>query len=199
MRKWILYILFVFSPLTVLLQASDSIVESEENVMYGKVVNGDTILHAHIRELTFFAPRKFTNQRDLRRYRRLIRNIKKVYPYAIIASDKLNEINNVMLSMKTEIERKAYVKEVEKELMAEFEGELKKLTITQGKLLIKLIDRETGNTSYELVKELRGAFSAVFWQTMARLFGSNLKTEFDAEGTDKLIDEIVIMIENGQL
>jgi hypothetical protein len=88
---------------------------------------------------------------------------------------------------------------VENELMEEFSDELKSLTITQGRLLIKLIDRETGNTSYELLRELRGSFSAFFWQTVARLFGSNLKTTFDAEGEDKLIDQIVVLIENGQI
>jgi pyruvate dehydrogenase complex dehydrogenase (E1) component len=83
--------------------------------------------------------------------------------------------------------------------MAEFEDDLTKLTITQGRLLIKLIDRETGNTSFDLVKELRGSFSAFFWQAIARLFGSNLKSTFDKDGEDKLIDQILVLIDNGQL
>ena len=84
-----------------------------------------------------------------------------------------------------------------KKLQSEFEGELKKLTIKQGIILVKLIDRETGNTSYELVKQLRGSFSAFLWQSLARLFGSNLKLEYDPYGEDKLIEEIVVMIEQG--
>ena len=104
-----------------------------------------------------------------------------------------------MLTLKTDKQKKEYIKQVEKEIRNEFEGDLRNLTITQGRILIKLIDRETGNTSYDLVKELRGAFPAIFWQTLARVFGSNLKSRFDAEGEDKLLNEIVVMIENGQL
>ena len=70
--------------------------------------------------------------------------------------------------------------------------------MTQGRILIKLIDRETNKTSYEVVKELRGSFQAAFWQAIARIFGSNLKTEFDAEGEDKMLNEIMIMIEKGE-
>ncbi|MFK5968672.1 MAG: DUF4294 domain-containing protein, partial [Candidatus Marithrix sp.] len=87
----------------------------------------------------------------------------------------------------------------EKELKKEFEDELKNLTMTQGKLLIKLVDRETGKTTYELVKQLRGSLSAFFWQSLAKLFGSNLKTEYDAAGEDKLIEDILIRIDNGQI
>jgi hypothetical protein len=198
MKGWVL-ILLLLVLVGVQAIAGDTAHTRNKPVLYGKVVDGDTLLFAHINEVTFYAPRTFDNQRDYRRYKKLIYNIKKAYPYAVIAGNKLEEVNNRMLAMNTDLERKKYMKEVEDELRIEFEDDLKKLTITQGKILIKLIDRETGNTSYELVKELRGSFSAVFWQTMARLFGSNLKTEFDAEGTDKLINEIVVMIENGQL
>ena len=86
-----------------------------------------------------------------------------------------------------------------KELKSDFERDLKQLTITQGRILIKLIDRETGNTSYALVKELRGSLQAFFWQGLARLFGTNLKTEFDAAGEDAAIESIVQQIERGQL
>ncbi|MFP4367821.1 MAG: DUF4294 domain-containing protein [Bacteroidales bacterium] len=161
--------------------------------------DGDTLLHATIEEVYVYPVPQFSNRRDLRRYRRLVYNLKIVYPYAILAADKLDELNEVFVELETERERKRFVKQVESELKEEFEGELKSLTITQGRLLIKLIDRETGNTSYELVRELRGSFSAFFWQAIARLFGSNLKAEFDAEGEDKLIDQIVHLIENGQI
>ena len=89
------------------------------------------------------------------------------------------------------------MKQVEKELLDEYEDDLKKLTITQGRILIKLVDRETGATSYELVKELRGSFSAFFWQAFARIFGSTLKAEYDPYGEDRLIEEIVLLIDNG--
>ena len=163
------------------------------------IKDGDTILHSTIEEVQIYSTPSFTSRRDMRRYERLVYNLKIVYPYALMAAEKLDEMNNVFIELKTERERKEFVKNVERELMAEFEDELRSLTITQGRLLIKLIDRETGNTSYELVRELRGSFSAFFWQTVARIFGSNLKTRFDAEGEDKLIDQILYLIDNGQI
>ena len=104
-----------------------------------------------------------------------------------------------MMSLKTEREQRQYIKQVEAEIMDKYEDDLKGLNITQGRILLKLIDRETGETSYELLKELKGSFSAVFWQTLARIFGNNLKSEFDPEGEDKLLNEIMILMENGQL
>lgn len=83
--------------------------------------------------------------------------------------------------------------------MDDFGTELKKLTITQGRILLKLIDRETGDTSYELLKELRGSISAVFWQTIARIFGSDLKSQYDPKGDDFLIERVVKLIETGQI
>jgi hypothetical protein len=173
--------------------------DDDTYVLYGVIIDGDTLLLSSIDEVYIFPLRKFKSKRDLRRYRRLIRNVKKAYPYAKLAKAKLDEIESNLVRLKTEKARKDYVKQVEKEIRYEYEDELKKLTITQGRILIKLIDRETGDTSYELLKELRGSFSAFFWQAIARLFGSNLKSEFDAQGEDKLINEIVILIENGQL
>lgn len=195
-KEYILLGLFVLllSPLF----AQNDTLNSDIYVVKAIVVEGDTILYSDIKEVVVFKSHQFKNRRERRRYNRLIRNVKKVYPYAVIARDKLREVNDTMLTM-NERQRKIYMKQVEDELREEFEGELKRLTITQGRILIKLIDRETGDTSYELVKELRGSFSAFFWQALARIFGSNLKTTFDAEGEDKMINEIIIMLENGQL
>ena len=163
------------------------------------VKDGDTIIIAWLDDVNVYARRKFKSKADERRYWRLVYNLKKVYPYAKIAKAKLKEMNEHFLTLKTEKQKKAYAKQVEKEIRAQFEGDLKNLTITQGRLLIKLIDRETGETSYELVKELRGSFSAVFWQTLARLFGSNLKTQYDAKGEDQLIEDILLAIDAGAL
>lgn len=163
------------------------------------IKDGDTLLHSTIDEIQVYPAPRFTSRRDMRRYERLVYHLKIVYPYALLAAEKLDEMNQEFIELKTERERKEFVKNVEQELMDEFENELKSLTITQGRLLIKLIDRETGSTSYELLRELRGSFSAFFWQAIARLFGSNLKTRFDAEGEDKLIDQILYLIDTGQI
>ena len=197
LKKIFILFIFLFSVKVLLAQDTSKIFSS--GVLIGNVVDGDTIYYANIKEVVIFPERKFKNWRQARKYNRMIRNLKKVLPYAKIAKAKMSEMNEHFKTLNTEKEQKKYVKQVEKEMRAEFEGELVRLTISQGRLLIKLVDRETGNTSYELVKELKGSFSAFFWQTIARLFGSNLKLEFDAAGEDRLIDELIIMIENGQL
>ena len=163
------------------------------------VIDGDTLWVANLDEVYIFPTRKFTSRKERRRYTRLIHNIKRVYPWAKLVGETLAEVEEHMGTLETEKEQKAYIKVVEKELLGNYKEDLKKLTVTQGRILIKLVDRETGDTSYELVKEMRGNISAVFWQALARLFGSNLKSEYDAKGEDRLIEEIIVLIENGQL
>ncbi|NOZ45406.1 MAG: DUF4294 domain-containing protein [Chlorobi bacterium] len=196
MKKIILLSTFLF---LVLFANSQIRVEAYGYIVEGKINDNDTTLHVNLKEVIVFAPQKFKNKRQKRKYYRLVRNLKKVYPYAKLANLKLKEIETHLGTLDTEIARKKYIKSADKQLRDEFEDELVKLTITQGRLLIKLIDRETGNTTYHLVKELKGNFSAFLWQSLARLFGENLKDDFEEEGEDKLIDQILIMIDNGQL
>lgn len=167
--------------------------------IYAIVQNGDTTYMFTLEEAVIQPRKRVAATRDLRQYRRLIYNVKKVYPYAKLAGEKFGEVSANLETMKTGKEQREYIKQIEQEIIKQYEEELKNLTVTQGKILIKLIDRETSQTSYEVVKELRGSFQAAFWQAIARIFGSNLKTEFDAEGEDKILDEIMILIEKGQL
>ncbi len=190
-----------------LLGDMDSLSQDQKEIQYTQdiyvaraiVIDGDTLWVAELDEVYIFPTRKFKSRRERRRYTRLIYNVKKAYPWAKLAGEKLAEVEVHLMSLETEKAQKDYMKQVEKELLKDYKDDLKKLTITQGRILIKLVDRETGDTSYELVKELRGKISAVFWQALARLFGSNLKSEYDAEDEDRLIEEIVVLIENGQL
>jgi uncharacterized ubiquitin-like protein YukD len=164
------------------------------------VVQGnDTVLIASLGEAVIQPHTNKPTNRDMRQYRRLVYNVKKVYPYAKLAGEKFAKINAHMDSLETKREQREYIKKVEKDILQQYEADLKDLTITQGRILIKLIDRETSETSYEVVKDLRGSFQAALWQTVARIFGSNLKTQFDAAGEDRTIDEIMVMIERGQL
>jgi hypothetical protein len=163
-----------------------------------KVVDGDTIPVMNLNEVHISGYR-IVNKGEFRRTTRLIRYVKKVYPYAKIAGIKLKEYNELLLQTEDKKEQKKILKRAEQELKDEFGDDLRKLTFSQGKILIKLIDRETGDSSYDLVKELRGGFSAFFYQTFARLFGYNLKTKYDPNGEDALIELIVMMIENGTI
>jgi len=142
-------------------------------------------------------PRK-EYKRKIRKYNSLVRKVTKVYPYAKLASERINDIEDNVAKIESEAKKKEYIEQAEDELMAEFEEPITKLTFSEGRILIKLIDRETGDTSYELIKRLRGRFSAFFWQTVAIVFGSNLKAEYDPE-EDMMIENIIVRIENGEI
>lgn len=187
--------LFYFSSIA----QNEASKDSSYQVIESVIVEGDTVAIYRLNTIQVYSPRTFKNKREERKYDKLQAYVVKVYPYAKVAGEMLRNFEDTLNGIKSEKKKKAYIKTVEKQLMAEFEGELKKLTIKQGIILIKLIDRETGTTSYDLVKDLRGSFTAFFWQSLARLFGSNLKLEYDAVGEDEMIEEIVTKIEQGQI
>jgi hypothetical protein len=161
--------------------------------------NGTKLPEIEIREVEIRAHPTRAQKREFRQYEKLVSNIKKVYPYALIVRVKLASVNEELKNIPDERDRKRYLKEVEKDVFKDYQGDIEDMTITQGRLLIKLIDRETQNTSYELIREYRGKFSAAFWQSVARLFGSNLKDEYDPYGEDALIEMIINEIEAGRL
>lgn len=163
------------------------------------VQNGDTIPYIQLPESEIFAYRVFKNDRELQRYDRLVRNVKIVYPYAHLAGEKLIEYENILLHAESDKERRRIMKDLEDELHREYGDELKRLTISQGRILIKLIDRQTGESSFDLVKDLRGSFRAFFYQSFARVFGLNLKDNYDPEMEDRNIEIIVRMIESGMI
>ncbi len=161
--------------------------------------DGVSMPEVDIKAVTIIAPPSPSNRSEYRRYERLVYNIKRVYPYAYMVRIKLGKVNEDLKNIKSERDRKEYIKNVEKDVFADYEGDMRQLTITQGRLLIKLIDRETQNTSYDLIKQYRGWFSAAFWQGIARIFGTNLKDEYDPWGEDILIELIIGEIEAGRL
>lgn len=175
--------------------------ETKPKVFYkvwAEVYRGDTIPFIHLQEVYVYADYVYQNKKQYEVWTRTKYNVKKVYPYAILAAAKLKEYNLVLEKIPDEKSKKAYIKHIEKELKAEFEEPLKNLTVTQGKILLKLIDRETGTTSYDLVKTMRGGFQAAMWQGLARLFGSNMKAEYDPEGEDIMIERAIQLVETGQ-
>ena len=188
----------LLSVSTSIFAISNDTISNQDSIKI-KIVNGDTVFTANLPAVTIYPPKEFANTKEFQKYLRLIRNVKKAYPYAVLASEKLKEVDAALSKLETKKDKKAYLDSTEKKLRDQFEEQLKELTITQGRILIKLIYRETGNTTYYHVKELRGSFSAFFWQTVARLFGSNLKSKYDPLGEDKDIEEIIIKIQKGQL
>jgi len=161
--------------------------------------DGETLPEMEIKEVTIAGSRKNISRSKARSYSRLEYNVRRVYPYALIVRLKLEEVNEALSQIEDENERKKFLKEFEKQIFREYEDDMRQLTITQGKILIKLIDRETQNTSYDLIKTYRGTITAAFWQGIARIFGANLKEKYDPYGEDALIERIIYEIENGYL
>lgn len=195
-------IIGVILLLSIHVQAQKIIAHKNQNGTYttkATVVQNDTIPQVNLTTYVFFGERKFKSQRAYKQYKNLQRNVVKVYPYAKLAGKKYMELKPILDTVTDNRIRKKYFKEIEKELLKTYGNELKELTITQGRILIKLIDRETTQTSYDLLDDMRGHFSAFFWQGIAKLFGNDLKADYDPTGADALIEEIILQIENGQI
>jgi hypothetical protein len=190
----------IFISLLVLL-CLDSLsqVPQEDMVIVGGIIeNGDTIPMVMLREVNILSWAGLS-AREERKLTRLMKNVKIAYPYARLAGIKLHEYEAILIAAPDDKARRKIMKQVEDELEAEYGEELRNLTVSQGKILLKLVDRETGESSYDLVADLRGEFRAVFYQTFARIFGMNMKLRYDPEGEDREIEYIVKLIENGQL
>jgi hypothetical protein len=160
---------------------------------------GESLPEINIKEVVIIGRPGTSKKFPFHKYQRLVYNLKKVYPYAMVVRARLEEINTELEKIPDDKLRKKYLRKVEKDVFGEYEDDIRDMTITQGKLLIKLIDRETMNTSYELIRQYRGGFSAAFWQSIARIFGTNLKEEYDPYGEDAIMEIILLEIESGDL
>lgn len=141
----------------------------------------------------------FKNARQAKKYYNIANNIKKVYPIACEIQRTVNRTIAHLDSLPTKKEKDAYLKQAEKDLKAEYYPKLRKLTFSQGKLLIKLIDRQCEMTGYQLIKKYMGSFKAGFYNAFASLFGASLKKEYDAEDEDIMTERAILLIESGQM
>ena len=137
--------------------------------------DGVSLPEVQIKEVAVVATQSSARKTYYRKYDRLVYNLKRVYPYALIVRARLDMVNEELEKMTNDRDRKKYIKDFEKDVFKEYEDDISNMTITQGRLLIKLIDRETKNTSFDLIKEYRGGLTAAFWQGVARIFGTNLR------------------------
>ncbi len=163
------------------------------------VYKGDTIPYITLNTVYIYPRIKFKNEKERRRYNKLVRDVKKTLPLAKEIRRAVIETYEYLETLPNEEMRKEHLKNVEKGLKKQYTPKMKKLTFAQGKLLIKLVDRECNSSSYQLVKSFMGSFKAGFYQTFAALFGASLKKEYHPEDKDKSIEKIVILVENGQL
>lgn len=184
-----------FNPTKCLAQHS-----ATDTIRVGGIVTaeGDTLAMLFLPEFTKVGelPRRLARQRA--EWDRLHYNVYKVYPYAVIAAGLLKDVDTKLAQLPDKSARKEYLKGIEKELNKRFKGELENLTINQGQILVKLIDRQTGKNCFSIIKELKGGFSAVIWQSVGLLFSNNLKREYDPYDRDKDIEAVVKEIEERQ-
>ena len=161
--------------------------------------NNDTIFISSIKPTYVFnRPKKGTKDDTWGEFYRTVWNFNKAYPYALRAAEKVIEVDSILASKKrTQKEREKIVKDFEKKLFKEFEKPLRNLTFTQGRMLLKLIDREVGQNSFYIIREYRGSITAGFWQGIAKIFGADLKKPYDKYGDDKVLEELVVMYHEG--
>ena len=169
-------------------------------VKVGKVLHeGDSIQYMEMNNVYVFPQLTFKNKKQAKAYMRLVTNVKKVLPLAKEAKQMLYETTEVLETLPTQEAKDNHMKKVESEIFRTYKPKMKKLTYSQGKLLIKLIDRECHSSSYEMIQAFMGPFRAGFWQVFAWSFGASLKKEYDAEGVDRLTERVVLMVEAGQI
>lgn len=167
---------------------------------FATVLDGDTIPLYRIREVQIYATGMLLTPKEIRQNQKLIRNVKLMRPYALEGKHRL-DVLEVEIAALPKRQRRAAIKQAEQQLLADYKDEISNYTFSQGLVLIKLIDRETNRTAYNIVGELRGSLRAGLYQTLAKLFGYNLKDTFDPQhnAKDNLIDRICRSIERGQL
>lgn len=163
------------------------------------VYEGDSITRVDFYPLRVYPPLTFKSRRSERAYYKLVRDVKRTLPLARMINQILIETYEYMQTLPEGKTREEHIKRVEKGLKEQYTPMMKKLTFSQGKLLIKLVDRECNQTSYELVKAFVGPFRAGFYQTFASMFGASLKKEYDPDADDALTERVILMVESGQL
>lgn len=216
MRNWDVGILRIFCGLVVLtaFEAGSAYADSPESIEnlrvkvrayegYTHIVDeyGDTCRLTYIRNITVYPPLKFKNKKEEKFYWKTVRDVKKTLPYAKLAFSTLCETYEYIRTIPNKKTREKHLKTLEKDIFEQYKPVVKKMTKNQGKVMIKLIYRETDQTSFNIVKAFLGSFRAGFWQTFGRFFGLNLRSGFHPEKNreDAIIDRVATLVEEGAL
>ena len=197
--KKILFLAFFFSFIAVHLNAQEQTTTINGYLVPACIYEGDTIASLHMPTLYCFKPLVFKNKKQQQQYNRLVRNVKKTLPIAKEVNRAIIETYEFIQTLPDEKARQKHLKAVEKSVKQQYTPRMKKLTLSQGKLLIKLINRETDSSSYDLVKAFLGPFKAGFYQAFAAIFGASLKKEYHPNEEDALVEQIALLVESGQI
>jgi hypothetical protein len=196
---------YIFTVLLFTFMAVSTATAQQKIVVHGGykvpvcVYQGDTIPCITLKNIYIYPPLKFKNKKQERYYWKLVRDVKKTLPIAKEIRNAVIETYEYLEKLPNEKARDKHIKAVEKGLKQQYTPRMKKLTFAQGKLLIKLVNRECNQSSYQLVKAFMGPFKAGFYQTFAALFGASLKKEYDPDKDDKMVERVITLVENGQL
>lgn len=163
------------------------------------LVGGDSLQYMEFSNVYVYPKLTFSSKRQQQSYMRLVKNVKITLPLAKEVRQILIETAEYLETLPNDKAKEAHIKRVEQSILKEYKPKMKKLTYSQGKLLIKLINRECNSTSYEAIQAFMGPLRAGFWQAFAWAFGASLKKEYDPEGTDRLTERVVLLVEAGQL
>ena len=197
--KKILFLSFFLSFITVCIHAQEQTTNINGYLVPACIYEGDTIASLRMPTLYCFKPLKFKNKKERQKYNKLVHNVKKTLPIAKEVNRAIIETYEFLQTLPDDKTRTKHLKMVEKSVKEQYTPRMKKLTLSQGKLLIKLINRETDSSSYELVKAFLGPFKAGFYQAFAAIFGASLKKEYHPEDEDAMIEQIVLLVESGQI
>lgn len=197
MKRPISILIFIFSISTLLVQAHSShtsigavqIIENGEDTMYA----------TYLKEISIFPELKFRNKKQERFYWRTVRDVKKTLPYAKLIKQDILYADSVLRTFSTEKEKRQWWRRFEKQLFRKYEKDFRGMYASQGMMLMKLVNRETQQTGYNLIKHYKGKFSANFWQFIAKLFKNDLKEEYDEKDKDRIVERVIILVESGQL
>lgn len=165
---------------------------------YFDTKTGDTIYESALHDLYVFPKMKFKNKKQEKFYWRTVRDVKKTLPYAKLLAKEIDATSSLMSKMSRREQRK-YWKSYEKLLFAQYEDDFRHMTASQGQMLMLLVDRECNQTSYECIKMFKGTLTANFWQGIAKLFGNDLKAEYDGKDKDAIVERVITLVEAGQL
>ncbi len=203
-----LFILFIFMALYPFVSSAQDDIETDVPTIkiniyesyYYAVIEGDTVKVINLKPVTVYPPpKKFKNKKEEKFYWRTVRDVKKTLPYAKLIYDILVETYRYMETLPTEEAKQKHLEKMEKEIFEQYKPVLKKFTFSQGKMLIKLVNRECNQSSYEIIRAFLGSFRAGFWQAFGKIFGVTLKSEWDPEGKDKEIERVCVLVEQGML
>lgn len=181
-------------------QASDDVQVGFTVPAYVDEQTGDTMPNLMLRPIYVFPKLVFKNSRQEKFYWRTVRDVKKTLPYARKINRIVSDLDSTLATIQDEKERKKYMELIEDSLVSTYKPIFSKMTLSQGKMMIRLVDRECDRTSYSLVKQFRGGFRAFFWQGFAKMFGADLKVKYDPNNEDdRIVERVITLVEAGQL